>query len=230
MCFCLESHGSSAVFFLWAVWKAQQCWFHFDFPWFSRSLHCQVINFFSVVANTLVGRCFEMMQIFYPPLLVPTDDFHPDQLLPSELLDGKFLIHPSTFISWHSMLREIFPSFPLIYSCIYISVHLWISILVSGYLFWCLNLLWFGPCKPLKLPWCSLICSHHSRRTSLIAQLVKNLPAMQETWVQFLSREDPLEEEMAILSSIVAWKIPWTEEPGRLQSMGWRRVRCNWAI
>ena len=60
-----------------------------------------------------------MMQIFYPPLLVPTDDFHPDQLLPSELLDGKFLIHPSTFISWHSMLREIFPSFPLIYSCIY---------------------------------------------------------------------------------------------------------------
>ena len=55
---------------------------------------------------------------------------------------------------------------------------------------------------------------------SLIAQLVKNLPAMQETWFQFLGREDPLEKEMAIYSSILAWKIPWTEEPVRLQSMG----------
>ena len=56
--------------------------------------------------------------------------------------------------------------------------------------------------------------------TSLIAQSVKNLPAMQETWVRFLSQEDPLEKEMAIHSSIIAWEIPWTEEPGRLQSMG----------
>ena len=56
--------------------------------------------------------------------------------------------------------------------------------------------------------------------TSLIAQLVKNLPAMQETWVQFLGCEDPLEKEMAIHSNILAWKIPWTEEPGGLQSMG----------
>ena len=55
--------------------------------------------------------------------------------------------------------------------------------------------------------------------TYLIAQSVKNLPAMQETWVQFLGLEDPLEKEMATHSSILAWKIPWTEEPGRLQSM-----------
>ena len=55
--------------------------------------------------------------------------------------------------------------------------------------------------------------------TSLIAQSVKNLPAMQETWVQFLGLEDPLEKEMATHSGILAWKIPWTEEPGRLQSM-----------
>ena len=48
----------------------------------------------------------------------------------------------------------------------------------------------------------------------------KNLPAMQETQVQFLGWKDPLEKEMAIHSSILAWKIPWTEEPGRLQSMG----------
>ena len=56
-------------------------------------------------------------------------------------------------------------------------------------------------------------------RTSLVAQLVKNLPALQETRVQFLSGEDPVEKEMATHSSILAWRIPWTEEPGRLQSM-----------
>ena len=50
--------------------------------------------------------------------------------------------------------------------------------------------------------------------------MVKNLPAMQETTVRFLSREDPLEKEMATHFSILAWKIPWTEEPGGLQSMG----------
>ena len=55
---------------------------------------------------------------------------------------------------------------------------------------------------------------------SLIAQLVNHLPAMQETWVRFLGREDPLEKEMATHSSILAWRIPWTEEPDRLQSMG----------
>ena len=51
-----------------------------------------------------------------------------------------------------------------------------------------------------------------------MAQWVKNLPAMQEMWVQSLGQEDPLEEEMATHSSILSWKIPWTEEPGRLQS------------
>ena len=57
-------------------------------------------------------------------------------------------------------------------------------------------------------------------RSSLIAQLVKNLPAMQETPVRFLGQEDPLEKDMATHSSILAWSIPWTEEPCRLQSMG----------
>ena len=56
--------------------------------------------------------------------------------------------------------------------------------------------------------------------TSFIAQSGKNLPAMQETWIQFLSLEDPLEKEMATHSSILAWRILWTEEPGRLQSLG----------
>ena len=60
---------------------------------------------------------------------------------------------------------------------------------------------------------------------SLVAQMVKRLPAMWETWVQSLGWEDPLEKEMVIHSSTLAWKIPWTEKPGRLQSMGSRRVR-----
>ena len=55
---------------------------------------------------------------------------------------------------------------------------------------------------------------------SLVAQRVKRLPVVPKTWVQSLGREDPLEKEMAPYSSILAWKIPWTEEPGRLQSMG----------
>jgi len=62
---------------------------------------------------------------------------------------------------------------------------------------------------------------------STVAQRVKNLPAMQEIWVRFLGWEDPLEKEMVTHSSILAWKILWTEEPGRLQSMGPQRVRHN---
>ena len=64
-------------------------------------------------------------------------------------------------------------------------------------------------------------------KTSLVAQTVKNLPAMWETWVRYLGWKDPLEEEMAIHSSILAWRIPWTEEPGELQSMGVPRVGHN---
>ena len=65
---------------------------------------------------------------------------------------------------------------------------------------------------------------------SLVAQRVKCLPTMQETRVQSLGREDPLEKGMATHSSTIAWKIPWTEKPGRLQSMGSKRVRHDWAI
>ena len=63
--------------------------------------------------------------------------------------------------------------------------------------------------------------------TSLVAQMVKCLPSVQKTQVQSLGREDLLEKEMATHSSILAWKIPWTEEPGRLQSMGLQRVGHN---
>ena len=60
---------------------------------------------------------------------------------------------------------------------------------------------------------------------SLMSQMVKNPPAMQETWVQSLGWEDTLEKAMATHSTILAWRIPWTEEPGRLQSMGSQSIR-----
>ena len=61
-------------------------------------------------------------------------------------------------------------------------------------------------------------------RASLVAQTVKNLPAMQEIWVQSLGQKDPLEKGMTTHSSILAWRIPWTEEPVRLHSMGSQTV------
>ena len=77
-------------------------------------------------------------------------------------------------------------------------------------------------------------CSHihlttHGRRTSLLAQMVNHLPAIWETWLRSLDQEDPLEKEMAAHSSTLAWRIPWTEEPGGLPSTGSQRVRHDWA-
>ena len=69
----------------------------------------------------------------------------------------------------------------------------------------------FGECAPVK-------------GASLVAQMVKHLPIMQETLVQSLGQEDPLEKEMATYSGTLAWRIPWMEEPGELQSMGSQRV------
>ena len=70
----------------------------------------------------------------------------------------------------------------------------------------------------------SWVSRHINIREELVAQLVKNLPAMQETRVRSLGWEDPLEKEMATHSSTRAWKIPWMEKPGRLQSMRSQRV------
>ena len=64
-------------------------------------------------------------------------------------------------------------------------------------------------------------------RASLVAHIVKKLIAMQETWIRSLGQKDPLEKEMATHSSIFAWRIPWTEEPGRLQSMASQRIGYN---
>ena len=70
----------------------------------------------------------------------------------------------------------------------------------------------------------SLFASTRTYGTSLVAQTVKRLPTTQETWVQSLGREDPVEKEMATHSSIPAWKTPWTEEPDGPQFMGSQRV------
>ena len=75
-----------------------------------------------------------------------------------------------------------------------------------------------GHGKPLPCSW-----------ASLVAQTVKNLPAMHETWVQALDWEDPLEKGTATHCSILAWRIPWMEKPGRLQSVGSHRVGHEWS-
>ena len=81
-------------------------------------------------------------------------------------------------------------------------------------------------CFPVKFFW--LKHSQSFSWASLVAQIVKCLPTLQETWVWSLGQENPLEKEMVIHSSSLAWKIPWIEEPGRLQSVGSQRVRHNW--
>ena len=85
--------------------------------------------------------------------------------------------------------------------------------------------------EPQSVP--HLVCAvcieflHLWLQTSLVAQMVKHLPTMRETWLQSLCWEDLLEKEMATHSSMLAWKIPWMEEPGRLQSTGLQRVQTR---
>ena len=79
------------------------------------------------------------------------------------------------------------------------------------------------PCQNFDLGWFKLILG-----TSLVARMVKSLPTMWQTRVQSLGQEDPQEKEMATLSSILAWRIPWMEEPSRLQSIGSQRVGHDW--
>ena len=94
----------------------------------------------------------------------------------------------------------------------YLTLQGWLTSAVVLTHTWCLRVL-----HSISLSW-----------ASLVAQLVKNPLAMQEIPVQFLDQEDPLEKGMTTLSSVLTWRIPWTEEPGRLQSMGLQRVRHNW--
>ena len=96
-------------------------------------------------------------------------------------------------------------------------------------LFFPVHELFLGSCC-LHSEWSSLKqYLHIGGNTSLVAQMVKRLPTMRKTWVRSLGRGDLLEKEMATHSSTLAWKIPWMEEPCRLQSMGSQRVGHDWA-
>ena len=106
--------------------------------------------------------------------------------------------------------------------CILASLPRWVSYTLKHFI--CLNVFFSGRI------WERDQFQHKkNQRASLVAQMVKRLPAMHETGVWSLGWEDPLEKEMATHSSILAWKIPWTEELGRLQSMGLQRVGHDWA-
>ena len=82
-------------------------------------------------------------------------------------------------------------------------------------------------CKIMRSAFVHLKVELLAHMASLVAQTVKRRPTMLEVWVRSLGREDPLEKEMTTHSSILVWKTPWTEDPGRLRSMGLQRVRHN---
>ena len=105
-----------------------------------------------------------------------------------------------------------------------ISFQVWIDFLFL------LLVLWIHPRVPLMTVKYLRGLLMWSFWASQVAQMVKNLPAMQETWVPSLGWEDPLKKGMATHSGILPWRIPWTEEPGRLQSMGSQRVGHDWVI
>ena len=84
-------------------------------------------------------------------------------------------------------------------------------------------------CKRLSGYYCFHLSFAKYPWASVVGQRLKRLPAMWETWVQSLGWEDPLEKEMATHSSILAWRIPWSEQPGGQQSTGLQRVRLSWA-
>ena len=110
-------------------------------------------------------------------------------------------------ISFHWSLRKAFLSLLVV---LWNSAFKWVN-------------LSFSP-----LPFASLLFTAIFKASSLVAQTVKRLSTMRKTWVRSLGQEDPLEKEMAIHSSTIAWKIPWTEEPGRLQSIRSQRIGHDW--
>ena len=120
---------------------------------------------------------------------------------------------------WHSHLFKNFPQFVMIHTVKGFSIVNEAEVEV----FLELSCFFYDPADVGNL----ISGSSAFSGASLVAQSVKHLPAVWDTWVQFLGREDPLEKEMATHSSILAWKIPWIENPGGLQSMGSQRVGHN---
>ena len=149
-------------------------------------------------------------------------------LLLNPWVNGSYILNynspvQNTRVGCHALLQGIFPTKGLNPGLLHCR---WILVYYSP-----LNFL-FLSIKEFSLPWLAgtlwltMIAKGGLCADFSIAQMVKNLPAM-ETWVWFLGQEDSLEKEMAIHSSILAWIIPRTERPGRLQSMGSKRVGHN---
>ena len=118
-----------------------------------------------------------------------------------------------------------FPQFLLIYKFSYLKKS--VEKLLSQYFF--SETFTFSPPQTtlLDVPWLCIV-PNRLFWAYLVTQIVKNLPVLQKTWVRFPGQADPLEEGMATHSSILVWRIPWTEEAGGLQSMWLQRVRHNW--
>ena len=151
-----------------------------------------------------------------PALCNPRDGCSP----PSSTIHGVFLART---LEWVAI------SFSNTYGYIHIYVqrytdiwrkspwHLWVDLVLSTRNWLVLTSMGFTTHGLYVLP------------ASLVAQRLKHLPLMQETWVRSMGQEDPLEKEMATHSNILAWRIPWMEEPGGLQSTGLQRVGHDWA-
>ena len=132
-----------------------------------------------------------------------------------------------TFFFWFLDMEIILLLFAIPFACSTLlqgQVLLFTSLeIIFFILFFFFFFYFFIYLPPLSLIWCFTVW------TSLVAQRLKSRPAMRETWVQSLGQEDPLEKEMATYTSILAWRIPWMEEPGGLQSTGSQRVGHDWA-
>ena len=126
--------------------------------------------------------------------------------------------HPHETLCFHGFLLTITVLLGK-YNWIYGIIHLTLYIQCDRWYFMCMNV------TLKRIHWGTSLVVW----ASLVAQMVKNLPTIQETRVLSLGREDPLEKGMATHSSILAWRIPWTEEPGGPQSMGLQRVGHDWA-
>ena len=218
--FCLDN--SKLIVLLWPH-KYQSSepnilWLHFPFSitfYFSWSSSCSLSFFFHLFFVLWISDCLPTpsQKLFKTPFKFSTYSGLSDNLsvlffsltmLPGALCPAHMSPGPSPS-SWHtSAILGVLSVFAA-------DVPALFSLLDSLFVSWipCLPLSWFTP---------------SFRRTSVVAQTVKCLPAMQETRVQSLGQEDPLEKEMATHSSILGWKIPWSEEPDRLQSMGSQRV------
>ena len=199
----------SLSLWIWQFWE----------PWAKPYSICPFMSglFFSLYMSFFKKKCFGA-QLIYDIMLVSG----------IQQSESVIHIHVATFFRLFSHLGRYRVEFPVLYSR---------SLLVL-YFAWIISLWAECPQVPSVLQrgsdfhpfegWIIFCCEYILG--FLVGLMVENQPAMQETWVWSLGQEDPLEKEMTIHSSFLAWTIPWTEKPGGLQCMGLQRVRYDLAI